>query len=77
MHKGSAARVQPQRLHAPTCTAAANPCAGYLAVPRSWSAAGLGTFMVCIGPTSSIFDITTFVLLWCACGRLLQAYGGG
>ena len=56
--------MQPQRLHAPTCTAAANPCAGYLAAPRSWSAAGLGTFMVCIGPTSSIFDITTFALLW-------------
>ncbi|KAL4428800.1 hypothetical protein ABPG77_005238 [Micractinium sp. CCAP 211/92] len=36
----------------------------YLAVPRGWSASSLLTFMLCIGPISSIFDIATFALLW-------------
>ncbi|KAL4451583.1 hypothetical protein ABPG75_007245 [Micractinium tetrahymenae] len=38
--------------------------ASYLAVPRGWSASSLLTFMLCIGPISSIFDVTTFALLW-------------
>ncbi len=42
--------------------------AGYLAVPRGWSASSLLTFMLCIGPISSIFDIATFALLWWGLG---------
>lgn len=38
--------------------------AEYVRVPRQWSAATIGTFMLCIGPISSIFDITTFWVLW-------------
>ena len=32
--------------------------------PRKWDAPGLARFMVLIGPISSVFDITTFGLLW-------------
>ena len=32
--------------------------------PRKWDAPGLARFMVFIGPISSVFDITTFCLLW-------------
>ena len=32
--------------------------------PRKWDASDIGRFMVWIGPVSSIFDITTFLLLW-------------
>ncbi|TCV92331.1 Mg2+-importing ATPase [Luteibacter rhizovicinus] len=36
----------------------------YLRKPRKWDARDIGRFMVWIGPVSSIFDITTFWLLW-------------
>jgi Mg2+-importing ATPase len=36
----------------------------FLKAPRKWDAAGIARFMMCIGPISSIFDITTFVLMW-------------
>ncbi|MFI9604154.1 magnesium-translocating P-type ATPase [Streptomyces sp. NPDC052043] len=36
----------------------------YLRKPRNWDARGIGRFMVFIGPISSIFDITTFLLMW-------------
>jgi Mg2+-importing ATPase len=36
----------------------------YLAVPRQWDAGDIGRFMVWVGPVSSIFDITTFWLMW-------------
>jgi P-type Mg2+ transporter len=32
--------------------------------PRKWDAPGLSRFMIYIGPISSVFDITTFCLLW-------------
>jgi P-type Mg2+ transporter len=32
--------------------------------PRKWDAPGLARFMVFVGPISSLFDITTFCLLW-------------
>lgn len=35
-----------------------------LAGPRAWESRGLGAFMVRIGPLSSIFDITTYALMW-------------
>ncbi|MEV5976205.1 magnesium-translocating P-type ATPase [Streptomyces sp. NPDC052114] len=36
----------------------------YLKKPRSWDARGIGRFMVRIGPISSIFDISTFLVMW-------------
>jgi P-type Mg2+ transporter len=36
----------------------------FLRVPRRWEPGGIARFMVCIGPISSIFDITTFLLMW-------------
>jgi Mg2+-importing ATPase len=36
----------------------------YLLVPRKWSADDIGRFMVLIGPTSSIFDMVTFAVMW-------------
>lgn len=36
----------------------------YLAKPRKWDARNIGRFMLWIGPTSSIFDITTFAVMW-------------
>jgi P-type Mg2+ transporter len=36
----------------------------FLKRPRKWDAPGLSRFMIYIGPISSIFDITTFCLLW-------------
>jgi len=36
----------------------------FLARPRTWDPSGIARFMVWIGPLSSIFDVTTFLLLW-------------
>ncbi len=36
----------------------------YLKVPRKWEADSIRDFMLIIGPTSSIFDITTFALMF-------------
>lgn len=36
----------------------------YLKVPRKWDASSIARFMVIFGPTSSIFDITTFFVMW-------------
>ncbi len=36
----------------------------FLKAPRQWSAGTIATFMLCIGPISSIFDITTFWVMW-------------
>ncbi|MBT2452038.1 magnesium-translocating P-type ATPase [Streptomyces sp. ISL-43] len=36
----------------------------YLRKPRNWDAKGIGRFMLCIGPISSIFDIAMFVIMW-------------
>lgn len=36
----------------------------YLMKPRKWDSSDLGRFMVHIGPISSIFDITTYLLMW-------------
>lgn len=36
----------------------------YLRQPRKWDASNIGRFMIWIGPTSSIFDITTYALMW-------------
>jgi len=36
----------------------------FLVKPRKWDASSLRNFMIIIGPISSIFDITTFLLMW-------------
>ena len=36
----------------------------YLTIPRKWDASSIGKFMIWIGPTSSVFDITTYALLY-------------
>ncbi len=42
--------------------------AAFLRRPRAWDAGGIVRFMLCIGPISSLFDVTTFVLLWVVFG---------
>ncbi|MBK5722233.1 magnesium-translocating P-type ATPase [Dysgonomonas sp. Marseille-P4677] len=36
----------------------------YLMKPKKWDASDLGRFMLHIGPISSIFDISTYLLMW-------------
>ncbi len=36
----------------------------FLRKPRKWDARNIKRFMLWIGPTSSLFDITTFVVMW-------------
>ncbi|MFI4957302.1 MAG: magnesium-translocating P-type ATPase [Gammaproteobacteria bacterium] len=36
----------------------------FLRKPRKWEAKGIFRFMLYMGPTSSVFDITTFALMW-------------
>lgn len=36
----------------------------YLDEPKKWNASSIGEFMVYFGPTSSIFDITTYLLMY-------------
>ncbi|MCL2140147.1 MAG: magnesium-translocating P-type ATPase [Dehalococcoidia bacterium] len=48
----------------------------FLVAPRKWDAGSIGKFMLWIGPTSSIFDITTYVFMYfvicpAVCGGLL------
>jgi Mg2+-importing ATPase len=47
--------------------------------PRKWDAGNIGRFMVWLGPTSSVFDITTYVLMWTVfgAGAAYQLHGGG
>ncbi|MDR1695783.1 MAG: magnesium-translocating P-type ATPase [Endomicrobium sp.] len=36
----------------------------FLRTPKDWKASSIGKFMVWLGPTSSIFDITTYLLMF-------------
>lgn len=36
----------------------------FIAVPRRWDASSVGSFMIWIGPTSSIFDFTTYIFMY-------------
>ncbi|WP_067700289.1 magnesium-translocating P-type ATPase [Erwinia sp. ErVv1] len=36
----------------------------FLRKPRKWDAKNIGRFMLWVGPTSSLFDITTFLVMW-------------
>jgi Mg2+-importing ATPase len=38
--------------------------AEYLSRPRRWDATGLARFMLVFGPLSSLFDLSTFAVLW-------------
>lgn len=38
--------------------------ADYLKKPRKWDASSIGKFMIWIGPTSSVFDVTTYILMF-------------
>ncbi|KWZ38351.1 magnesium-translocating P-type ATPase [Burkholderia savannae] len=50
----------------------------FLKKPRKWEAKNIGRFMLWVGPTSSVFDITTYVLMWTVfgAGALYHAQGG-
>ncbi|MBS1369152.1 MAG: magnesium-translocating P-type ATPase [Lentisphaeria bacterium] len=61
-----------------SCTAIPwdNVDAEYLKKPRTWDASSVAGFMLRIGPTSSVFDITTYLLMFyvicpAVCGGLL------
>lgn len=49
-----------------TCTAVPwdNVDEEFLSVPRKWDASSIGRFMIWFGPTSSIFDIFTYILMY-------------
>ena len=36
----------------------------FIATPRKWDASSVGSFMIWIGPTSSIFDFTTYIFMY-------------
>lgn len=59
-----------------SCTAMSwdNVDAEYLRLPRKWDAAGISRFMLRIGPTSSVFDIATFLLMYFV---ICPAFTGG
>jgi len=41
-----------------------NVDSNYLKIPRKWDPSSISKFMIWIGPTSSVFDITTYVLMY-------------
>ena len=49
-----------------SCTAISwdNVDVDYLKKPRKWDASGISRFMLWIGPTSSVFDIATYLLMY-------------
>ncbi|AJY09803.1 magnesium-translocating P-type ATPase [Burkholderia dolosa] len=50
----------------------------FLKKPRKWEAGNIRRFMLWVGPTSSVFDITTYVLMWTVfgAGAMYQMSGG-
>ncbi|WP_329152562.1 magnesium-translocating P-type ATPase [Streptomyces sp. NBC_01456] len=46
----------------------------YLRTPRNWDAKGIGRFMVTIGPISSVFDISMFLIMWNVFGADNEAH---
>jgi len=49
----------------------------FLKKPRKWEASNIRRFMIWIGPTSSVFDITTYILMWTVFGAGAAYYAGG
>jgi len=41
-----------------------NMDADYIKKPRTWNASSIGKFMIWIGPTSSVFDVMTFIIMF-------------
>lgn len=41
-----------------------NVDAEYIKNPRKWNARGIGGFMLCMGPISSLFDIATYLIMF-------------
>ncbi len=48
----------------------------FLTKPRKWDASGIARFMAYIGPISSVFDVTTFAVLWFVMGASTVARQG-
>ncbi|EMN1925925.1 magnesium-translocating P-type ATPase [Burkholderia ambifaria] len=50
----------------------------FLKKPRKWEAGNIGRFMLWVGPTSSVFDITTYILMWTVfgAGAMYHLHGG-
>jgi Mg2+-importing ATPase len=48
----------------------------YLGRPRRWQVGDVGRFMLFVGPVSSVFDFTTFALLWFVFGADTPAMQG-
>ncbi|PRF29976.1 magnesium-translocating P-type ATPase [Burkholderia multivorans] len=50
----------------------------FLKKPRKWEAGNIRRFMLWVGPTSSVFDITTYVLMWTVfgAGAMYHLHGG-
>ncbi|MGW6939433.1 magnesium-translocating P-type ATPase [Streptomyces xanthophaeus] len=46
----------------------------YLRKPRNWDAKGIFRFMVTIGPVSSVFDISMFLIMWNVFGANSEAH---
>ena len=42
----------------------------FLKKPRKWDAQNIGRFMLWIGPTSSVFDIATYAVMWFVFGAI-------
>lgn len=41
--------------------------------PRKWDVSSIGRFMLWIGPTSSVLDITKYLLMYFIIGALIQS----
>lgn len=48
----------------------------FLRQPRKWNTEDISRFMVWIGPLSSIFDYTTFLVMWFVFGARTEAHQG-
>jgi len=47
----------------------------FIAKPRIWDASSVGSFMIWIGPTSSIFDFTTYIFMYFVFCPLFVSHG--
>lgn len=47
----------------------------FISVPRKWDASSVGSFMIWIGPTSSIFDFTTYLFMYFVFCPLFVSHG--
>lgn len=47
----------------------------FLVVPRKWDAASVGSFMIWIGPTSSVFDWLTYAFMYFICCPMFVSDG--